>query len=132
MLFRYDFGKKPDLSKFRKQAEHYIGSMRQLSYDLYLPDFHIRIDITTPDDSNAHICTINVIDIFRDKGEIIREQVVIPMSDVRFNEIELIKQMFPVDHYTATFTSNSVQDTVDKVCRLVKLVSKINGLLAFV
>ena|SRR6266404_3603028 len=135
MLFRYDLGQKPDLSKFRKQAMHYIGTMRELSYDLTIPDFRVRVNIATPDDANAHNVSIEIHDIHRDKAssnEIIGSKTVIPMIDTRFNEIKLIQEMFPRDHYVASFVSNSAQETVNRICQLMKLVSKINGLRAFI
>lgn len=132
MLFRYEFSQKLDLSIFRKQAAHYISNFRELTYHLVLNDFRIEIEIATPDSTNAHLVSMHIADLVRDEdGEIIRATAVFPKSDLRFKEIPEIAEAFPIDHYKASFESNSVSYTVDKICFIAKLLFKINNLKAF-
>lgn len=131
MLFRLDFKEKLDLSNFRKHAAHYIGKMRELTYHLVLPNYKILIEIASPDDQ-AHLVTLSFFDIKRDQdGEMLSEHVIIPLVDTRFRETKIIKDIFPVDHYRATFSSTNKIVTVERICQLTKLVHKINHLKAF-
>jgi len=132
MLYRYDFGEKLDLSRFKKQAPHYINSMREVTYDLFMPDYKMSVEISTPDNSTGHIVSLSLYDLDRDDdGDIIRERVIIPLIDTRFREIQPIKDIFKIDHYKAHFDSNSSVDTVEKIAKLLKLLHKINNLKVF-
>jgi len=137
MLFTYTFGEKLDLTRFRKQAAHYMGNMNEINYDLYLPHYKIKIESSTvktkATNSNAHIATISIFDIKRDDdGEIKREEVIFPLLDSRFKESKDIQAVFLInDTYRGNFISNSTQDTVEKLCCVIKLVHKIDHLKAF-
>lgn len=132
MLFRYDFGEKLDLTKFIKQATHYIGTMRELAYDLYLSDYKMRVEVVTPDNSNSHTVTIFFYEIGRDPdGELVGEKIIIPLIDTRFKELRDIKDVFKIDNYKAHFDSNSAQFTVEKICKILKILYKINNLKVF-
>lgn len=132
MKFRYDFGEKLDLSLFTKQATHYIGSMRELTYELFLPDYKMEVQIVTPDNCTGHTVSLSIYDIERDSdGDLTEEQVIIPLIDTRFKENKDIKEVFVIDHYKANFDSNNAADTTGKICKLLKLIHKINHLKAF-
>ena len=132
MLFRYDFAEKLDLSRFKKQASHYISTMREVTYNLFMPDYKMVVEIATPDNSTGHTISLTLYEIEKDKdGDIINERVIIPLIDTRFREISYIKDIFKIDHYKAHFDSNSSTDTVEKICKLLKLIHKINNLKCF-
>jgi hypothetical protein len=132
MEYRLDIGEKLDLTRFRKHASVYIGQMRELTYNLHLPDYKVVAEIVTPDNCNGHMVTLFFFDIEKDEdGNIVNEKVVIPLTDTRFKEIKEIQNLFTIDHYKTHFDSNSAINTVDKICRLVKLVHKINHLKVF-
>ena len=132
MLFRYDFGEKLDLTKFKKQAIHYIGTMRELTYDLVLPNYKLCVEITTPDNVNSHSVLLYFSDIFRDiDKEIIRENIIEPMTDTRFKEMKSIQELFEIDNFKAYFVSHSTSETVEKLSKLIKLLSKLNNLKVF-
>jgi hypothetical protein len=132
MLFRYEFGDKLDLSVFRKQATAYISAFRELSYHLVFPDFRIEVEIVSPDDSNAHLATLHFSAIKKDAdGNVIEAHAIFPRSDLRFKEIKVINDTFPLDHYKTTIESHNVSKTVDTMCQLAKIVHKINHLKAF-
>jgi hypothetical protein len=132
MEFRYDFYEKLDLTKFKKQGAHYIGSMRELTYNFFLPEFKVVAEIITPDNSSGHLVTVYFFELVRAKDRTIEaEKAVIPLIDTRFKEIKDIQSLFKIDHYKANFDSNNAKDTVDKLCNLVRLVFKINSLKAF-
>jgi hypothetical protein len=132
MLFRYDFGEKLDLSRFKKQAPHYISNMREVTYNLFMPDYKMVVEVATPDNSTGHIVSLSLFEIKRDgEGEITEEKVIVPLIDTRFREIQSIKDIFKIDHYKAHFDSNNAIDTVEKICKLLKLIHKINNLKVF-
>lgn len=133
MLFSYDFGHKLDLTKFKKQAPHYIANMREVNYNLFLQDYKVVVEIATPDVCNGHIVSVHFSSLKRDQdGDIIDETIIVPLLDTRFKEIQYIKDIFKINSYKAYFDSNSVVDTVDKICMLLRLVYKINNLKAFI
>jgi hypothetical protein len=132
MQIRIDIKEKLDLSKFRKQATHYLGQMRELSYHFYLPNYRVLVESVSLDDTTAHLVTLWIEEIKRDTDyEILTGKAVIPIIDTRFKESKIIQELFPNDHYKSSFQSNNTSDTVNKICQVVKLVYKINNLKAF-
>jgi len=132
MLIRYDFGDKLDLSRFEKQVPQYIGTMREITYHIVLPHYMVNVEIVGVDDSPSHMSTIWLSEVWRDEdGEIKDTKIIVPYLDSRFKEIDFIKDKFQIDNYKAYIYSNSVQATTNMLCRIVKLVHKINGLTAF-
>jgi hypothetical protein len=132
MQIRIEINEKLDLSKFRKQATHYLGQMRELSYHFYLPDYRVTVESVSPDDTTSHLITLWIEEIQRNSDyEITTCKTIIPIIDTRFKESKIIQELFPYDHYRCSFQSNNTSDTVDKICQVVKLVYKINNLKAF-
>jgi hypothetical protein len=135
MLIRYDIPEKLDLSKFRKQAEFYIGKMRELDYEFITKDYKVTIGISTPDDSNTHNVSIRIFDVKRDfDGEVLNYIGIQPLKDTRFCESSIIKSLFdPKDLYVyeAAFNSNSALDTTNKLADIIKLIHKLHSLRAF-
>lgn len=133
MLFTYIFNERLDLAGFRKQAAHYMGKMNEINYHLYLPHYKIMVESAMVANSTAHIATVSLLDIKQNKdGEIVSELAIFPLFDFRFKESEDIQAIFSVkDNYRGSFTSNSTQDTVEKICRVMNLVHKIDKLKAF-
>jgi hypothetical protein len=133
MKLRLDFGEKLDLSKFRKQAAFYISTLPQVNYYLVLPHYKVIAEVVRPEGSQTgRTVTLSLTELTRDKeGEIIAEKTIVPLIDNRFQEIEEIKKIFVIDHYEATFDSNSPNEIVDKICHILKVVHKINRLKVF-
>jgi hypothetical protein len=141
MLFTYVFGDKLDITKFRKQAAHYISTMSEVRYHLYLPNYKIHLEVSTPNDQGGHIVAASLFQLKRDEmKEIIRADAIYPITDSRFSEIKVIQDIWnpwsgiltvPSSAARATFTSNSVVESVEKICVILKIVSKIDGLKAF-
>lgn len=132
MIFRYDFGEKLDLSKFQKQAPYYIGRMRQLTYHIFVKDYKIVADISTPDNSNIHNVSMTLFEIKRDNdGEIKSVSTIYPYMDLRFKELHDITNIFTLDSHEAHFGSNNVARTVEELSAIIKIIHKINNLKAF-
>lgn len=135
MLFPYYFlDDKLDITKFSRPATHYIGTMREISFHLFLPHYKITVEIAGLDNSTAHIATVFFSDIRRDKdGSIVgREEAIFPLLDIRFKDNPDVGAIFTVlDNYRGSFTSSSAKETVDKLCNLIKLVFKLDHLKAF-
>ncbi len=133
MLFRYDFGKTLDVSKFMVQAQHYIAQMRQLEYHLVLQNYKIVVNISTPDDCTAHLASISIFDIKRDKHGLITDaSLLFPGNDLRFKEFKIIKEIWKnPDYSSGDWASGSVSDTTEKIISLLKIAHKIDNLKAF-
>jgi hypothetical protein len=132
MLFPIHIGEKLDLSKFRRHALHYIANMQEITYHIYLPDFRMIVEIASPNNATGHVGSLWLEDITRDKDyEMISSKVIIPCIDTRFKKIKNIRSLFPNDHYKSSIESNSVADTVENICQIIKLISKINKLKVF-
>ena len=132
MLFRYEFAEKLDLSIFRKQAIAYISNFQELSYHLVFPDYRIEVEIVSSENSTAHLAAMHIAEIEKDAdGNVIRAEAIFPRSDLRFKEIKVINEAFPLDHYKTTIESHNVSQTVETICQLAKIVHKINNLKAF-
>jgi hypothetical protein len=132
MLFRYDFTLPLDLQRFKKQATHYIGQMREVSYDLFLPEYKLAVEIVGMDNSNSHRMSFWIFEIKRDEeGYIIKDNVIVPLLDDRFKEIKDVQELWINHDYKAHIESNSVVKTVSQICSILKLISKINRLKVF-
>ena len=133
MQFRYNFGEKLDVSRFKKSAPHYISLAKPVEYDLYLPNYKIRVEVDTPAGTTGHNVLLNFSEIVRDDGgEIIQEHIISPAHDSRFKEFREIKSIFTVNDYKASFTSHSSVETVERICSILKILSKINNLKVFI
>jgi hypothetical protein len=139
MLFTYVFGEKLDLSKFRKQATHYISTIPDVTYHLYLPIYKIHLEVSTPHTHNGHLITISIFELTRnEKKEIIRSELIHPLVNSCFQDIKAIQDIWmpaPGTNYVpgsrAAFASNSVAESVEKICTVLKIVHKIDHLKAF-
>lgn len=132
MLFTYDFAEKIDLSRFKKQAPHYIANMREVTYNLFLKDYKMVVEVATPDNCRGHIASLHLFQVKRDKeGEIIDETVIVPLLDTRFKELKCFQEIYKIDSYKAHFDSNSAAETINKICTLLKIINKINNLKVF-
>jgi len=132
MIIRYDFGEKLDLSLFKKQATRQIGMMRRSTYNIFVKDYKIVADISTPDDSTNHQVSLTLFEIKRDTdGEIKTAYTIYPYQDTRFKELRDITNIFPLDQHEAHFESNNVAKTVDELSSIIKIIHKINSLKAF-
>lgn len=134
MLIRYDFADKLDLSRFKRQAPFYIGKMRELTYNIFAGDFKLNIEITTPDDTNAHSVQIDVIELFKNEDIEITEHARVNLAtDSRFKELQVIKYF--IDRLwindSIEFTCNCAEFTTSKICDLIVIIHKINSLKAF-
>jgi hypothetical protein len=139
MLFTYVFGDKLDLSRFRKQAINYISTIPDVQYHLYLSTYKIHLEISTPHTKSGHITTISIFRLKRNENkEIIRSELIHPLIDSLFQEIKAIQDIWSpilgtnyVPGSRTTFTSNSVTESVEKICIILKIVSKVDNLKAF-
>jgi hypothetical protein len=133
MIIRYDLvGDKLDLSRFIKRAPREIGQMRRMVYDFYVQGYKISFDIGTPDDITVHLVRFNIMEIKRDDaGEIQSYISLYPNEDLRFKEIPDIAKYFDPLGNAGHFESASVDNTVDILSKIVKVVYKINNLKAF-
>lgn len=133
MQLRYDFvGDKLDLSRWQKQAPHYIGTMRRLTFYLYFKHYKIHVNIDTPNDANAHMVTFVIMELGRDvEGEIQVNKIIYPITDCRFQEIKDVTKYFLARSDEGQFQSNNTQFTVDELSKIIKYVYKVENLKAF-
>lgn len=131
MRFRYDFGEVLDLTRFQKQASHYIGAMREVSFQLYVRDFRIIAEIASVDEKTSHTVKVYLEEISRDSdNEIETVNLIYPFTDIRFKEIKIINEIFTTNS-SIFYESFSVQSTIDNISFLIKLLHKINNLKVF-
>lgn len=133
MLFTYTFGEKLDLEKFRRQAAHYIGKMREVSYNLYLPHYKVVLEISGLDNSKEQIITVMLLDLKRDSnGWVHSGEAIYPLEDVRFKNNPDIQAVFTAtNNFRGSFSVADPLDGVEKICRVVKLLHKLDHLKAF-
>lgn len=132
MIIRYDLGDKLDLSRFKKRAPREIATMHRIIYEFYVQGYRISIDIGTPDDSTAHLVELAIMEIKRDGSKEIQSYIAIqPNEDLRFREIPDVAKYFEPFSQTGHFRSSSVEDTVNILSKIIKVVYKINNLKAF-
>jgi len=132
VLFRYDFGEKLDTTKFNVQAQHYIGQIHQIDYRLVLPNYKLKIDISTPELQTQHLISVSLYSLTRDEdGEIKNEEIIYPLRDTRFKDFNIIKEIWTTSDTLGGWISNSTAETVNKIIKLLTIVHKINNLRVF-
>lgn len=135
MEFRYDFASKTralDLTRFKRQAPQHINSIAKLNFLFLLNEFKVVAEVETPLGMTGHTTTIYFFEVIRDKDfDITSEKAVIPLLDTRFKELADIQKIFTIDHYKAHFDSFDAQETVNKLCNLLRILNKINHLKVF-
>ena len=140
MLFRYDFDNKLDLSRFKKQAAHYIRSMPEITYHLVVNDYKMVFDIrktkVTSDSAEAadhnFVTALQIFDLKRDSDhEISESKIVFPMNDPRFQEMEDFIKIFPVDKATGEYLTKNADELIEKMSDFMKMLNKLNRLKAF-
>lgn len=134
MQIRYDFGEKLDVTKFVKQAKHYIAQMPSIQYYFVLPHYKMVVQIDRQENVTSHLITVTFSKIWRDQdGEINSSELIYPAQDIRFKDLKIIQELWLSSaDYSAKWSSNSVAHTVDKMVLLLKLIHKINNLQVFV
>lgn len=133
MLFRYDFGEKLDTSKFKAQAEHYIGKIRpQLTYMLVIHSYELTVEISEHDDHPEQLISFKLVSVEKEKLVIKNKSNVYPLLDKRFKEFEIIKEIW-TDLYdnVGYLRSNNKTYTVSKIIELVEFLFKVEKLKAF-
>jgi hypothetical protein len=134
MQFRYDFvGDKLDLSRFKKQVtQNLIRYEEKLEYYFYVLGYKIQAYVARDDGSTNYIIDFAILELQRDcDGEVKSYSAIQVPNDLRFKEFpDLIK------HYTSSapqgyIVSNSVDEIVDTLSTLIKIIYKINNLKAF-
>lgn len=135
MIFRYDFGSKLNLLRFKAQSQHYISKYPEITYCLFFYNYKLVANIKQSEeelDQLQYLTTISIFDIQRDSdGEIATSNVVIPLTDVRFKELKEIVDIFPTDRDKGFFKSVGADNTSDAICRVITILYKINKLKAF-
>lgn len=133
MLFRYDFDNKLDLSRFTKQAVHYIKSMPEISYQLCVFNFKINSDITKISNKDLYDVNMSLFEIKRDEdGEVSKSKTIYPMQDMRFQDMTDIVSLLPDEHsYVANFQTNNPEQIVAKISGIIKMLNRLNKLKAF-
>ncbi len=135
MHFRYDFNENLDLSKFRKQSKFYISNIhgnddKRIFYDLYLPSYLINLDIEYT--NSEYESTVSFSEIEKDDdNHVIRIRNITPMNDSRFADIVYLQKLFTCNTSYGYFKYN-VDQTVDTACNIIRLLSKVNNLKAFI
>jgi hypothetical protein len=133
MIFRYDFDKQFDLSKFRNQTLHYISTIDNIEYDIFVRDFQVIFNIKH-DSLPFHNFNIKIFSLKRNnKNEIIQKIKLFPLAeDSILNNCKDIIDLY-IDQYCceANIVSNDFKYTVNKMCNIIKILYKINKLKIF-
>jgi hypothetical protein len=132
MLFPIYLNDKSDLTKFRQHALRYISRIQEVSYQIHLPDFRVQVNLACMDGFNSNVGELWMEDLKRNQeNDIITCTVIVPSTDTRLKDFSDIQAWFPADSVKHYICSNSVEETVDKICTVIKILSKINHLKAF-
>lgn len=134
MNFRYDFGQKIDLTKFRKQALHYIKASSENSWEFYISDY--RICFTSVRIANeSYTFQLEIQELKRDGDGNISDRInVRPMTNTKFMDAQCFHVFFdPNNKYqiTSSIDSSDVEFIVDSLITAIKYLFKIEKLKVF-
>jgi hypothetical protein len=130
MLFRYDFGEKIDLSKFKKQVPYFISKSDVTSFDIYFKDYSIKFEIFYD-----HILYKIITDIYllnKDiDGKIINHEIIFPLEDYKFMNFKEIKEFFLPTAYRSVKNFSDIKEMVDKIAAIIRIIHCVNNLKTF-
>jgi len=140
MIFRYDFGEVLDLSRFRKQAAHYINNKDAVLFEIYMRDFKITLK-TAPDfefkSNNSKISfassiegIIRIFSLKRINGEIVSIYPLSVTKDNRFALFPDVRSMF--DNMEVRLIEEESEKIVDSMCKVITATHRIRRLELFV
>ena len=128
MRFVFDGTQSIDYHRLINELEPYLSSMRQIVYYIYIPNYLICGEISTVDDDFRNMFSVQIWESpqFGLKG-----RSIIPSEDVRLMYVEGFHGFFHPGNSHALCLSVSFSRTVNKLCYLINLLSRINDLKAF-
>jgi hypothetical protein len=133
MIFRYDFGNKLDLNKFKSQSTHYITYIKKMEYHLFIKNYKLIAEVSKSDISANHQINISIYDVIRDaNGDILNSQSIIPLTDARFKELKEIINIFPESFNKGNFDASDSKSASDKICRMLNILFKLDKMKAFI
>ena len=131
MIFRYDFGRKLDLTKFKKQSVHYITYMNKVSYHIFIKNYKLVAEINKSE-NNELVTSFYIYNVNRDAdGDISDASVIFPLASPIFKEVLEISNMYSTYEDKGLFICNSPDQVSNKICRVATILFKINELIAF-
>lgn len=132
MILRYDYIDRLDLSIFRKQASHYIARMQNVNCFFFTKDYRLLAEIGYVRNQNNYTVNIYFSEIIRNENnEIDYGNNIDVTKHPLFEDILSIKSLFEINPSKAIFIANNIQEIIDRLCYLVKILHKINNLKIF-
>jgi hypothetical protein len=133
MQFRYDFvGDKLDLSRFIKQINRHLIQYDVIEYSFYVLAYKIQANIFLVEGTTKHAIKFFIAELQRDDdGEVSSYTTISITEDLRFKEFpDLIKHYLTLST-VGEFESSSVDEIINILSTLIKVIYKINNLKAF-
>lgn len=134
MKFRYDFGQKIDLTRFRKQSLHYIKAHSENNWEFYISSY--RVFFTSQHyGNNVYQFGLELQELKKDEDGNISESInVRPMQNTKFKEAKCFLIFYdPSNKYevVSSIVSPDIEYIIDSLIDLLKYISKIENLKAF-
>lgn len=124
MNIRYDFGKKVDLTSFRKQFVFMTSKKSEYTIDIHLENFRILLKHYQPIDKK-----IKNFDIEFNFFEIKDGQMYMNLTvedDFRFKNSNTIKNFYEYVRNYNIYTDDNIENSADIFCGVVNLLNYIN------
>jgi hypothetical protein len=133
MHLRYDLKNKLDLSNFERQALVFLNK-EECIFSFYLTDFAVLFSVNKNIDAESEFkVKVSLSEI--DKTHKSSDSVYIninPLTDFRFNNLEIIHELYTNPASPSTCIKTSKQDVIEFINFTVRLLHKINKLSAII
>lgn len=134
MKFRYDFGQKIDLTKFRKQALHYIKAHSENKWEFHISIYRVFF-ASVHRGNKMYRFELELQEFEKDNnGDISKCINVRPGLDTKFNEVKCFHVFYdPNNKYQIVGSTNSldIELIIDSLIYILKYISKVENLKAF-
>lgn len=132
MEFRYDFGKKLDLSRFRKQLLSSLKAERRIDFRIYTNQYQLYLQQAHTEKRKTYIMHADLYELVRDSdGEIFTSNRIFPESNPKLKGFSIMQKVFSVEGYGGIFIIEDPEITVKEIIELIKVLHKWEDLKAF-
>jgi hypothetical protein len=130
MLFNFYFNESLDFTQFKRQATHYVNIAPNIAYHLFLKNYKLVCEIEKI--NPIFKIQFSIVQIKRDSDQdIVGGSFVVPLSDIKFQELKDIINSFSPDERVGEYKAENNVAAVDFMCRTVKMLNKIDKLNVF-
>lgn len=130
MIFNFDFSEVLNFDAFIKQARHYMSIMPNITYFINVSNFKLSLAWSKVSENNFNL-KIQISEVIN-KDNLLSGKILNPLDDLRFKDLLEIKNTYSLPYSEGMYVTSSIDDGLNFMIRMVKILHKINKINFFV